>query len=229
MLSERRVRPLTHHRGGNRRGASRDAPYVGSCSNWWYYRGMSEYRRLDTPGATIFFTVVTHERRPVLSGFAAVKMLRDAIQREMVHHPFAIDGAVILPDHLHMLWTMPVEDCRFAMRWTKIKGEFTRMYIDAGGHEGARGASRLTRGERGIWQRRYWDHVVRDEEEYGAFMDYIHWNPVKHGLVACPHEWAYSSFHKWVRQGVYKADWMCACRENRLPPVFDRIQEFIPE
>lgn len=96
--------------------------------------------------------------------------------------------------------------------------------------EALRNESRIKRRERGVWQRRFWDHVVRDDDEYGAFMDYIHWNPVKHGHARCPHAWPYSSFHKWVREGRYPADWMCQCGcEPPRPPNFDRIGEFLSD
>lgn len=195
-----------------------------SCEN----NNMSKYKRLDAPGARIFFTVVTHERRPILASAAAVDGLRAAFRKEMRHHPFVIDAIVVLPDHLHAGWTLPAGDARFSMRWTKIKGDFTAAYLASGGVEGLRSASRTKRGERGVWQRRFWDHVVRNENEYAAFMDYIHWNPVKHGYARCPHAWPYSSFQKWVRAGRYPQDWMCVC--NRPPPklpTFAGIQDFL--
>lgn len=191
---------------------------------------MPEYRRIDAPGATIFFTVVTLGRRPILTVPGAVDALRSAMRREMEHHPFSIDGIVILPDHLHTIWTLPPGDSEFSMRWTKIKGDFTRAFLSAGGPEGPRNRSRRARGERGVWQRRFWDHVVRDDDEYAALMDYIHWNAVKHGYAGCPHEWPHSSFSERVRQGVYPADWMCQCggTKPRLP-VFDRIEGIVSE
>lgn len=191
---------------------------------------MPNYKRLDAPGASIFFTVVTHLRRPILTTPAALDGLRAAFRTEMQHHPFAIDAIVILPDHLHTIWTLPPGDSRFSVRWTKIKGDFTEAFLAGGGVEGPRSASRMKRGERGVWQRRFWDHVVRNEHEYAEFTDYIHWNPVKHEHAGCPHEWPHSSFHKWVRQGRYRADWMCGCkRAPPKPPTFDGIQEFLDD
>ena len=169
---------------------------------------MPEYRRPFAPGATFFFTVVTNFRRPILTGSAALEFLRTAFREERAHHTFEIDAIVILPDHLHCLWVLPENDTRFSMRWSAIKGRFTALFLSAGGTETGRSESRRKRGERGIWQRRFWEHVIRDEVDYERHLDYIHYNPVKHDLARCPHEWSHSSFAKWVRQGAYDADWM---------------------
>ena len=190
---------------------------------------MPEYRRIDCPGATIFFTVVTHDRRPILGSERSVALLRQAFREERKHHPFEIDAAVILPDHLHCIWTLPPDDAHFSMRWTKIKGRFTSLFLAAGGSEGRRNASRAKRSERAVWQRRYWDRVIRDDREYGAYMDYIHYNPVKHGLVRCPHEWPHSSFRRWVAAGAYAEDWLCACAEPKRSPDFGEISARVGE
>jgi len=190
---------------------------------------MPEYRRIECPGATIFFTVVTHRRRPILSDSRSVGLLRQAFREELDHHPFSIDAAVILPDHLHCIWTLPDNDNRFSMRWTKIKGRFTELFLAAGGIEADRGASRCKRGERGVWQRRFWDRVIRDDDEFGVYMDYIHYNPVKHGHTLCPHAWPYSSFHRCVQAGTYAADWLCACRSQAQAPNFAAIGDRVGE
>ncbi len=191
---------------------------------------MPEYRRLEAPGATVFFTVVTHWRRPILTSTAALGMLREAFSTVRGRHRFEIDAMVVLPDHVHSLWTLPAADDDFSQRWSLIKRGFTRRFLAAGGLEAARSRSRNVRGERGIWQRRFWDHVIRDDDDYGRHMDYIHYNPVKHGLVCCPHAWAHSSFHKWVRQGVYAADWMCVCAGRRPPaPDFGNLEDLAGE
>lgn len=191
---------------------------------------MPSYRRLEAPGATLFFTVVTHERRRILTSPQSLEILRAAFRQEMDHHPFVIDAIVIFPDHLHTIWTLPPGDTRFSMRWSKIKGEFTERFLAVGGAEGTRGASRLKRGERGVWQRRFWDRVVRDDDELDAFMNYIHWNPVKHGVASCPHSWPQSSFTKWVRAGRYSADWMCRCdRSIPAKPRFERLRGLLGE
>lgn len=185
---------------------------------------MPEYRRLIAPGATIFFTVVTNFRRPILTGPAVLDFLRTSFREELAHHSFVIDAIVVLPDHLHCLWTLPTDDTRYSMRWSAIKGRFTDRFLAGGGAETQRSASRRKRGERGVWQRRFWDHVIRDDDDYGRHMDYIHFNPVKHGLVRCPHTWPHSSFAKWVRQAVYAADWVCLCDGRSVkPPDFGNI------
>lgn len=190
---------------------------------------MVEYRRIDAPGATIFFTVVTDRRRPILTG-NAIDILRAAVAEEIRIRLFTIDSAVILPDHLHMIWTLPPGDEKFSIRWSRIKGRFTRAFIAAGGEESVRSSSRVKREERGVWQRRFWDHVIRDDREYGSLVDYIHFNPVKHGYVNCPHQWPNSSFERWVREGVFGRDWMCGCKKRRpRVPSFEVIEQFTGE
>lgn len=180
---------------------------------------MPEYRRWRELGRTYFFTVVTHERRALFSDTRAVSILRRAFAEIRANHPFEVDAAVILPDHLHCIWTLPQSDDNFSMRWRQIKREFTVQFLAAGGAEGAISSSRRAQSERGVWQRRYWEHVVRDEADYQAHVEYIHYNPVKHGLVACPHAWPHSSFDTWVKRGVYDSDWACACPGRGRPPV----------
>ncbi|MCH8992100.1 MAG: transposase [Acidobacteria bacterium] len=120
---------------------------------------------------------------------------------------------------------LPPDDTRYSMRWSAIKGRFTDLFLADGGTETQRSASRRKRGERGVWQRRFWDHVIRDDDDYGRHMDYIHYNPVKHGLVRCPHAWPHSSFAKCVRQGAYAADWMCLCTGRPVkPPDFGDVE-----
>jgi len=189
---------------------------------------MPEHRRLHTPGASIFFTVVTDGRRPILTQPRAIDCLRTAFREEMAHHPFCIESIVILPDHLHTIWTLPPGDSSFSIRWARIKGDFTRSFLLGGGRERPPRDSKAIRGERGVWQRRFWDHVIRDDDEWSGIMDYIHWNPVKHGLVGCPHEWPYSSFARCVFEGRYPADWLCDCKRPRTStPQFDMIERAI--
>ena len=113
---------------------------------------------------------------------------------------------VVLPDHLHAIWTLPWDDADFPLRWRLIKTWFSRN-LPLGEH---RRASRVDKGERGIWQRRYWEHLIRDEIDFARHVDYIHWNPVKHGFVARAKDWPYSTFHRFVRDGVLTEDWGCA-------------------
>lgn len=164
---------------------------------------MSEYRRSREAGALYFFTVVTHERRPLLIRPGMRLSLRRAIQEVRQRHPFVIHGWVLLPDHLHCLWQLPADDADFGRRWSMIKRKVSQ---DCPG-SGALSLSRQLRGERGIWQRRFWEHLIRDEDDYRRQMDYLHWNPVRHGLVARVVDWPWSSFHRLVREGRYPADW----------------------
>ena len=132
-----------------------------------------------------------------------IGLLRAAFRYTRLRHPFAIDAIVVLPDHLHTIWTLPEEDGDFAVRWQLIKGNFSRALP-----KGERvSASRLRKRERGIWQRRYWEHMLRDEDDFARHVDYINFNPVKHGHVARVKDWPFSSFHRMVRRGIYPADW----------------------
>ncbi len=184
---------------------------------------MPEYRRALAPGATFFFTVATNFRRPILRARDAVAALRAAFAEVRAKHPFEVEAAVILPDHLHCIWTLPPNDSDFSTRWRLIKGRFTRLFRATYGTESGRSASRRRHAERGVWQRRFWEHVIRDEDDLGNHMDYIHYNPVKHGLSACPHAWPYSSFQRWVRRGIYAPDWCCTChgRGVQVPDLTD--------
>lgn len=168
---------------------------------------MSRYRRSNANGATFFFTVVTHRRQLILTDDALRNDLREAIARVRARHPFAVDAWVLLPDHLHCLWTLPPGDADFGLRWSGIKRLVTRTV--AADYERAdwRNASRIARRESTIWQRRFWEHQIRDEADYAAHMDYIHFNPVKHGLVRSVADWPYSTFHRLAKEGVYPADW----------------------
>jgi putative transposase len=132
-----------------------------------------------------------------------IGLLRAAFRQVHARHPFTIEGAVVLPNHLHAIWTLAPGDADFATRWQLIKSAFSH-----GLPEGERiSASRAGKGERGIWQRRYWEYTLRDENDFARHLDYIHFNPVKHGHVARIREWPYSSFHRWVRLGAYPEDW----------------------
>ena len=121
----------------------------------------------------------------------------------MQRHPFTIDAIVVLPEHLHALWTLPEDDNDYATRWMLIKTAFSRQ-IPKGEY---RTASRKKKGERGIWQRRYWEHLIRDERDYKHHVEYIHYNPVKHGYVNCPSDWEYSSIHRFIANGMIDQNW----------------------
>jgi putative transposase len=163
---------------------------------------MSHYRRARVPGATYFFTVNLRDRRSDLL-IRHIDLLRDTVRATKARHPFHIDAWVVLPDHMHCLWTLPECDADFALRWKVIKFAFTRRLPPTE----SRTTTQLARGERGIWQRRYWEHLIRDERDYANHMDYIHFNPVKHGHVKRVSDWPYSSFHRAARDGHYSGDW----------------------
>ena len=168
---------------------------------------MPNYRRWYVPGGTFFFTVVTHGRRPFLTDDQSRTLLRDAIEKERRKRPFEVVAWVLLPDHLHCVWTLPHGDTNYPLRWGRIKDSFTKPYLAAGGTEGVRNRSRRRHRERAVWQRRYWEHTVEDEDDLERCVDYIHWNPVKHGLVSRVRDWPWSTFHRFVQAGQYDIDW----------------------
>lgn len=168
---------------------------------------MSDYRRYYVPGGTYFFTVVTHQRRRFLTTTRAREDLRTAIAHVRQRWPFELFATVLLPDHLHAVWTLPPGDPRYSLRWQKIKEHFTRLFAPHGVAEGVRTLSRQRRSERGYWQRRFWEHTIVDEDDLKACVDYIHWNPVKHGLVSRVVDYPWSTFHKFVRLGEYESTW----------------------
>jgi putative transposase len=168
---------------------------------------MPNYRRNYVPGGTYFFTVVTHLRQPLFAQQRWRESLREAIEAIRVDRPFEIDAIVLLPDHLHCVWTLPAGDSDFSVRWRQIKEAFTRLYLDRGGREFVPSASRMRHGERGVWQRRFWEHTCRDQDDVNRCVDYIHWNPVKHKLVTRVRDYPWSSFHRFVRAGIYPLNW----------------------
>jgi putative transposase len=168
---------------------------------------MSDYRRCYVAGGTFFFTLVTETRRPMLDTDLARRCLREAIEKVRIKWPFEVVAIALLPDHLHTVWTLPPDDDRYPIRWKQIKEEFTRRYLGAGGKEIPPNASRLRHNERGIWQRRYWEHAVEDEEQLKRCVDYVHWNPKKHGHVTNIRDWPWLSFHRFVAMGEYTVDW----------------------
>ncbi len=138
------------------------------------------------------------------------------------NHPFEMPAIVLLPEHLHAIWKLPRGDDNYSTRWRRIKEEFTVSWLAAGGTEALPTNSRRERKERGIWQRRFWEHLVEDEHDFQRHMDYIHYNAVKHGEAICPKDWPHSSFHAWVKQGAYDLNWGCA---RRGPIDFNDLNE----
>ncbi len=163
---------------------------------------MPDYRRNRVAGGTYFFTVNLLDRGSRLL-LTHIDVLRNAVRDARTRAPFHIDAWVVLPEHMHCIWTLPPGDDDFSGRWRALKKSFSKA-IPPGER---RSPVRRDRGERGIWQRRFWEHTIRDGRDYSSHMDYVHFNPVKHGFVAHPAAWPYSSLHRCVAAGLYPADW----------------------
>ena len=168
---------------------------------------MSSYTRVRVEGGTYFFTGVTFRRWPFLTSSQSRDALRQAIATARKNHPLRIDAWVLLPDHFHCIWTLPDGDADFPVRWSIIKVGYSSAMKGALHRPELLSTSRVKRRELTIWQRRFWEHLIRDDEDLRRHMDYIHFNPVKHGLVARVGDWPYSSFHRLVASGVYLPDW----------------------
>jgi len=213
---------------------------------------MPDYRRARVKGGTFFFTVVSYRRRPILCDKGIRAAIRQAVYVVRNERPFDIDAWVLLPDHLHCVWTLPPNDADFSMRWAMIKKYVTKTAhgarsapydsrpsavgcVSRTGTNDARSApydsrpgvvgcvsrtvtngarsapnkpqSKIRRHEGFLWQRRFWEHTVRDNKDLKRCLDYVHWNPVKHGHVSRVADWPFSTFHRYVRQGVYGPDW----------------------
>jgi putative transposase len=171
---------------------------------------MVRYRRNFVPGGTYFFTVTLADRRTSVL-VDHVVTLRAAFRAGRRERPFTIDAIVILPDHLHAIFTLPDGDADFSGRWRRIKGHFSSQMISAGAF-----TKRHSNDDFALWQRRFWEHTIRDEEDFARHVDYIHFNPVKHGLVTRVHDWPYSSFHRYVRQGLLPVDWAGEVADGKL-------------
>jgi putative transposase len=163
---------------------------------------MPNYRRAFAPGGCWFFTVNLLERRQTLL-VDHVDALRDAIAATRESYPFTIDAFVVLPDHLHAIWSLPAGDSDFSMRWRLVKNRFARALPKTD----ELSAVRAARKERGIWQRRFWEHLIRDEADFERHVEYCYINPLKHGLLTRVSDWPYSSFHRDVRAGLFSRDW----------------------
>lgn len=164
---------------------------------------MPQYRRFYIPGATWFFTVTLAQRRGNDLLVRHVNLLRQAFADTQHHYPFTMEAVVILPEHLHCIWTLPDGEADYSLRWRMLKAQFSRS-IATGKFVNA---SRKMRRERGIWQRRFWVRQILNQEDMNRHIDYIHFNPVKHGWVKRVRDWPYSSFHRYVRAGIYPLDW----------------------
>lgn len=162
----------------------------------------------------MFLTVVTASRRHIFANDRARELLRTAIQQTAAEHPWDMTAIVLLPDHLHMIWTLGQNDLDYSVRVAAFKKRFTRAWLASGGAEASVGIGQRRHRLRGVWQRRFWEHIVRDARDFKMHLDYIHTNPVKHGLAARPRDWAWSSFHRHVATGEYQEDW---CGRVDLP------------
>ena len=168
---------------------------------------MSRYRRSDTAGGSYFFTVVSYRRQKILCDDIVRTALRDAIEKTHKAHPFNIDAWVLLPDHLHCLWTLPEGDADFSKRWAIIKRHVSLLCGKQYKRPEWLTESKKKHRESTIWQRRYWEHQIRNEDDFNRHVEYIHYNPVKHDLCKQPSQWAYSTFHRYVKEGVYPMNW----------------------
>ena len=165
---------------------------------------MADFRRAFIPGGTYFFTLVTANRRPIFADAGARRALGESMRRVRHDQPFVTIALVLLPDHLHAIWRLPEEDADFPMRWCRIK-QLTTLRLRSLGIAGR------------VWQRRYWEHAIRDEADLARHFDYIHYNPVKHGHVETPREWSATTFHRFVRAGVYTPGWAGPSEPADLP------------
>ncbi len=163
-----------------------------------------QYRRAYSRGGCYFFTLVTHQRNPILCDDDSITVLRNAFKNVIQKRPFSIDAIVVLPDHLHCIWTMPKDDHDFPTRWRLIKTWFTKQYVPPRNGDGGRN-----------WQNRYWEHLIRNEKDFQHHVDYIHYNPIKHGYVIWASDWPYSSFQQFVNAGLYDKAW--GVSEIKLP------------
>ncbi len=168
---------------------------------------MSEYRRNYVADGTFFFTAVMHRLRPILTSDVARGALRQAFSEVRGRHPFAVTAIVLLPDHLHTVWTLPESFVDYSLLWRQVKSRFTQLYLEHGGVESGVSTSRSIKGERGVWCRRFFEHTIRDERDLKRCVDYVHINPLKHRLVERVNDWPWSSFHRYAALGEYALEW----------------------
>lgn len=176
---------------------------------------MVHYRRNFVPGGSYFFTVALSDRHAMLL-VDQIELLRQAFAATKAKRPFRIDAMVVLPDHLHAIWTLPPGDADYSGRWRSIKSGFVRGLARSGIP-----MARNAKGEADIWQRRFWEHTLRDEADFAVHCDYIHINPVKHGLMSHPAQWPHSSIHRFIEQGIYPSDWVVATMPGAMDSKCD--------
>jgi putative transposase len=163
------------------------------------------YRRPKINGGTFFFTLVTYERRKLFSEQRNINLLRKVIQEIKQVHPFKMQAYVLLPDHFHCIWTLPDDDDDFSTRWRLIKSYFTRSCVLPEKYKPT--LTRKSKGEQCVWQRRFWEHAIRNDSDFENHAAYIHFNPVKHGYVTDPKDWQQSSIHYYIEKGIYPGNW----------------------
>jgi putative transposase len=178
------------------------------------------------PGETYYFTVVTYRRRRLFGREESARLLGESMREVRKDAPFRTIAMVVLPDHLHCIWSLPRGDADFSTRWKRIKRDFTVGWLNVGNDDVGWQvpARRRARGERGFWQRRSWEHVVRNDQELEALCDYIHYNPVKHGYTSRPAEWPWSTFSRFVSSGDYSLEW-----GSTVPTSIDRVVSIVGE
>jgi putative transposase len=188
---------------------------------------MPNYRRAHVPGGSFFFTLVTNRRARLFTQPRGRHLLGSMFRRCLLRWPFTINALVLLPEHLHAIWSLPPGDDDYPKRWGWIKKEFTKEWLHVGGAEERVSDARRRERRRGVWQPRYWEHTLEDEDDFERHFDYIHYNPVKHGHVKCPRDWPWSSFHRWVARGVYSEHW--ACSQGGFLMDFSDIEDHVGE
>lgn len=180
---------------------------------------MMHYRRLYTKGATYFFTLITYSRQKILANSNNIQLLKKSITTARKKYPFVINALVILPDHLHCIITLPETDDDFSLRVRLIKTEFSRKCAINNLGENLPNSSRILKKEKCVWQRRFWEHQIRNAEDFSMHMDYVHYNPVKHGLAISPKDWQFSTFQHCVAKGYYNVLWGSEITEKHFNAI----------
>ncbi len=176
---------------------------------------MPNYRRVKIKGGTYFFTLVTNKRLRLFHSVQTRELLINALDHVKQFHPYSMEAFCILPDHIHLIWQLPEDDEHFSMRIAEVKKRFSKTYLMQASQTLIKDTLQTKRGESGVWQRRFWEHYIRDEEDLHRHIDYIHYNPIKHDLVKQVKEWPSSSFFDYVKMGVYEMDWGETYQENK--------------
>ncbi len=170
---------------------------------------MPNYHRAFLTGGTFFFTLVTFRRRYIFDRQECRTILREVIDRVRSRHPFSVDAWVLMPDHMHCIWTLPEGDSDYSTRWSLIKSNFSKQTKTMLHNPEWITASKEKHRESTVWQRRFWEHMIRNDKDYQTHIDYIHYNPVKHGYVTQVKDWPFSTFHRYVAKGIYSDNWGC--------------------